>query len=111
MDQDDVPAFKLNPLYGTIDETQKKINREKWESFINKNRELIPSNKQLSKKLLAWSCCTSDWANCYTSDMKKDWETVFNLIIKRNLLICKRWYDSLLIDELNPNITKPVEVG
>ena len=105
MDQDDVPAFKLNPLNGAISEDQRKINKEKWDGFIKRNGELIKSDKQLSQILLKWSFCTKDWANCDVSNMKKDWEIVFNLIIKRNLMICKEWYDSLLIDDLNPNIT------
>ena len=96
MDQEDVPAYKLNPLNEAISEDKKKINRQKWDSLIKKNIDLIPSDKQLSPVLLRWSFCTKDWANCNVSNMKKDWEIVFNLIIERNLIICKEWYDSLL---------------
>jgi hypothetical protein len=93
MDQDDTPSNKLNPL---------KTNKLNWEAFIEKNKTLIPSEKDLSKVLLNWSFCSQQWANCSSTDMKRDWEGTFNLIIDRNLKICKEWYDKLCIEELNP---------
>ena len=35
--------------------------------------------------------------------MKKEFKPVYNLIMKRNLSICKEWYEQLKIEELLPN--------
>ena len=111
IDKDNVPARKLNPLNRDnyheeedqlYDDTQKRL--EKY--FIKIGKPNLTADEK-KKELLEWSCCDAEWANCKIDDLKKNWRDVYYLILKRNLSLCKKWYEDLKIDELLPRDTEP----
>lgn len=104
MDQDSVPAIKLNPLDNVgRDPNGFKVIYKKWSEYITRNPHLIDTHKELSGKLLAWSFCSNNWVNCREIELKKSWRKVYDLIIERNLSITKEWYKQLEIESLIPS--------
>jgi len=102
MDQDESPAKKLNPLnknWFSNDASRMQL-QIKWENHLaNSGYKLANS---LEETLLSWSRCLPAWLNFEPKDLKKDWKQAYNLIIGRNLDLCKEWYEELLIEDLVP---------
>ncbi len=111
MDSDNSPGQKLRPLNANNYETEEQLSssKGKWNVFSENNPHLIQNLKVLDKKLLAWSFCENKWAECYISDIRTDWKEVVQLIINRNILIAKEWYDELLIDKIKDKTTIAIE--
>jgi hypothetical protein len=107
MDQDDVPAVKLDPLnrkqYGESDNDKYAGIEKSWNEYIQKNQSLIHNSNVLKKSLLNWSFCQKQWAICKVRDMKTGWKEVYHLILERNLSICQEWYKQLHIEDLIPS--------
>ncbi|HAO08762.1 MAG TPA: hypothetical protein DCQ50_17690 [Chryseobacterium sp.] len=107
MDQDDVPAIKLDPLnqkkYQNIDNEKFSGIEKSWDQFIKKNQSLIENKHELKKRLLDWSFCQTTWSECTVRDMKTGWKEVYQLILERNLSICQSWYEQLRIEDLIPS--------
>ncbi|MBK9412025.1 MAG: hypothetical protein IPN61_01145, partial [Bacteroidetes bacterium] len=103
MDQDSVPALKLDPLNKSHydDEQEYKAAFGKWMSFMIKHN--IKTSEELKDKLVDWSFCNKGWAGCNAINMKSEWRNLYDLIIERNLSICKEWYYELLIEKLLPS--------
>jgi len=106
MDQDNVPAFKLDPLnqenFNADGNESYEVVERRWKPFMEK--ENIQTSRQLKQILLEKSFCSKEWADCRSKNMKRknEWEDVSKLIIDRNLSICKEWYSELRIDDLIP---------
>ncbi|MDD2390203.1 MAG: DUF262 domain-containing protein [Desulfobacterales bacterium] len=107
MDQDDVPAVKLDPLnpnlYTDVENEVFVEIQNRWKQHFHKKGIQNQNAHELKTQLLGWSFCDKKWANCAVKDMKKDWKFVYTLILERNLSIFKKWYEQLKIDELIPN--------
>jgi hypothetical protein len=107
MDQDDVPALKLDPLnykqYGESDSDKFAGIENNWNHYIKKHQPLIQKSSELKKSLLEWSFCQNEWAVCRVRDMKTGWKEVYHLILERNLSICQEWYKQLHIEDLIPS--------
>ncbi len=93
-DQDDSPANKLNP--------KSDSDLSFWCSYL-KDSKL--SEYKLKKYLLTKSFCDKDWLDIDENIRSKIKENtyakqVINCILKRNINICKEWYDQLEINEL-----------
>lgn len=106
MDQDDVPALKLNPLNPELYQKKESVAyndvKQKWEHYIKKNKHLIKDRIELKKCLLDWSFCENRWTKCNVIDLKTGWKDVYHLILERNLSICNEWYKALHIEDLIP---------
>lgn len=106
MDQDDIPALKLNPLNPELYSKKESVVfnevKLKWERYIMKNKHLIQNKNELKKCLLEWSFCENSWTKCKVRIMKTDWREVYPLILERNLSICQEWYKELCIEDLIP---------
>jgi len=101
IDQDDVPSLKLSPSCRDNWSTKE----DEYYRIINKySKTTISNNKDLSNKLLGWSCCNSDWLKCNVTNFKpkKNWLQVFRYILDRNISIYFDWYDNLRIYSLMP---------
>lgn len=107
MDQDEVPANKLNPLNeDNFLENQDYFDEasRRWTKCLEKNAPEL-SLKELPKALREWSYCTPQWLDCKFVDLKKkkDWTLICRLIIDRNLKLCEHWFQELRIDSLRPD--------
>lgn len=107
IDQDDVPAIKFDPLepknYAQSNKVKYEEAKNKWIRFIAEKN--IKSAFKLRNQLLLWSFCDNDknWAKCKARDMRNEWKEVHQLILNRNLAICRVWYSQLKIDNLIPS--------
>jgi hypothetical protein len=104
MDSDNAPGLKLNPLnkkYYVDDLDGLSKTRQKWQIFIS-NTHLISYHNEIGTKLLEWSFCESAWAKCDVElhNIRTEWKEVIQLIVRRNILVLKKWYDELHIDQL-----------
>lgn len=82
-------------------------NLRAWPYEMNKSDSDRPPYEKLKDKLddknvLKISCCSNEWKNntIDSSNIKSKWIDVYKLIMKRNLNLCKTWYDEFLIDNL-----------
>lgn len=102
MDSDNSPKSKLNPLdkENGYSNAVQSVNEKRWNSFIDLNNNLITNVKEIPNKLIEWSFCEVEWAKCGNRDIKKQWTPVAKLILKRNFLLIKEWYDQLLMEDL-----------
>jgi len=106
MDQDNLPAKKLNPFRPanhSIEEREINVKlHDQWNHFILKNNHLIQNQDELTYRLLEWSFCDKNWSTCEFEDIRKEWKLIYSLIMERNLSICKEWYTQLRIEDLLP---------
>ena len=78
-------------------------NLRAWPYEMNKgDSDRPPYEKLKDKNVLRMSCCSNEWKNntIDSSNTKSKWIEVYKLIMKRNLNLCKTWYDEFLIDNL-----------
>jgi hypothetical protein len=103
MDNANSPRIKFNPFL----DNEQSNNFQSWQGFITKYPKLIGNVKELTKKLLDWSECNSNWASGDVKDMKTgEAKQVIELIIERGVEIIGKWYEKLHIEELIPD-SKP----
>jgi hypothetical protein len=100
MDSDKSPAYKLNPLETYEDEVNFTAFEQKWQQFIDRNRNLISNKNQIAKRLTEWSYCEKEWAECFVSNIRTEWKPVTGLIIYRNFELIKEWYQQLNLEVL-----------
>jgi hypothetical protein len=105
-DQDVFPAKKFNPISDKWNTNKEKIefdiDTNRWSDFVAKHPHLIKSISELDEKLLKWSFCKSNWSKIEISDLRKDWQCVFEAIRDRSLDILKEWYENFNIENLIP---------
>lgn len=100
MDSDALPYIKFNPA-----EYSEDIDflKQSWKRFIEKHKDLEADFHQISKNLLMWSVCATEWAKSEIGDIKKgDAKEVFKLIVTRAVDLIGKWYTELLIEDLIP---------
>ena len=105
-DQDVLPSVKLNP---NKENTQDKENTQEYEKMVKSWQEYFKSKprikadiKNLPKHLQEWSRCDVKWIDTKITDVKKHFKLVYQLIINRNVELCREWYEELMIDDLIP---------
>ncbi len=105
-DQDVFPAQKFNPvsdIWNTNkDGIELETDKKRWSNFVTKHPHLIKSISELDEKLLEWSFCKSNWSKIEISDLRKDWQCVFEAIRDRSLDILNEWYENFNIEKLIP---------
>jgi hypothetical protein len=110
MDSDNSPAIKLNPFSQDFDDENQLVElKQKWAQFIELNSELISDEKKIDRKLREWSFCEKGWVACKANNIRSEWKQPIELIIRRNILIIKEWYEELLIDSLKKEVDFNVE--
>jgi hypothetical protein len=103
MDQDVPPAMKFDPL-----NKQNRHDTERYEKIKNQWSQFLTDNNNLStigkKDLLKWSACNEKWSRCFVTNLKEknNWETVYQLIMRRNFQLINDWYSELHIEDLLP---------
>jgi Protein of unknown function DUF262 len=106
MDQDEVPARKLDPINPEKYDEDENILfnniKSKWEQYLLETDKKNYTPEQLKNELLDYSSCDEEWADCVFEDLKKEWKNVYRLILKRSLSIIGGWYSQLRIEELLP---------
>lgn len=103
-DQDVLPSVKLNPNpENTLDYPQMM---KSWQQYFDARPKIHVDVKGLSTQLLKWSKCDVTWTTAKITNVKKHFGQVYDLIIGRNVELCREWYDELLIDVLIPAPTE-----
>jgi len=97
-DQDVLPLVKLNPNDANTEDYQKMV--ESWQKYFKSRPRIDVNLKQLKKTLLEWSKCSDTWIDENITNVKKNSKQIYDLIVSRNIALCKEWYEKLHIDDL-----------
>lgn len=99
-DQDVLPSVKLNPSPANTQDYPEMV--KSWQQYFNSKQRIHADIKDLPAQLLKWSKCDGKWTTTKITDVKKHFGQVYDLIIGRNVELCREWYEELQIDSLIP---------
>ena len=99
-DQDVLPSVKLNPSPANTQEYTEMV--KSWQQYFNSKQKIHTVIKDLPAQFLKWSKCDDNWTTTKITDVKKHFGQVYDLIIGRNVELCREWYEELHIDSLIP---------
>ena len=102
-DQEVLPSVKLNPSQANTTDYPDMV--KSWQQYFQGRPRIQADINHLMAQLLKWSKCDEKWTTKKITDVKKHYRQVYDLIIDRNVELCREWYEELLIDSLIQEVT------